>query len=156
GARAFLTNALYMKTPAAKPFHKVFDEQGMFTPLGAQQRPVNFMVHLNEELGYFRGDGVEIVRFPFGQSGAFQCYLLLPSVDSNLDRLVSDLNAASWLGWKGQISDTRGRLRLPPNEQEYEEDLAGVLSELGLGIAFDDELADFLAMCTGPLKIGAV
>jgi len=156
GARAFLTDALYMKTPANLPFRKRNDEKGTFTPLGGKARPVNFMVHPWEELDHYKGDDVEIVRFPFGECGAFNGYLLLPAAKSSLGQLLSSLSGATWLDWKSRLHAANGKLRLPPNEQEYSNDLKAVLCNLGLGVAFSDELADFLDMCTGRLKIGAV
>lgn len=156
GARAFITDALYMKTPATNRFYKRNDSTGLFTPANGAAREVTFMTNPWERFRYFKGDGVQILEFPFGERYMFNYYVVLPDADSSLDATVAKLTADNWLNWKANLSRYSGKFRLPANEQEFSADLATALCQMGLGVAFDDELADFLDMCTGRLKIGGV
>ncbi|MBY0551974.1 MAG: hypothetical protein K2W95_32120 [Candidatus Obscuribacterales bacterium] len=155
GAHAVLTDALYMKTPAKQRFYKRNDTQGKFKLADGSEKDVTFMTNPHGEFNYFNGDGVEVLQFPFGESGNFNYYLVLPKADRTLDETVAALTVENWLGWKGAMVEGEGSLRLAPNEQEYGEELKKALCALGLANAFSDA-ADFSAMCTGGLKIGAV
>lgn len=155
GARAVLTDALYMKTPARDRFYKRNDTKGKFKLAGGAEKDVTFMTNPHGEFNYFGGDGVQVLQFPFGETGTFNYYLVLPDADRTLDETVAQLTVENWLGWKGAMVDAEGRLRLAPNEQEYSEEIKAVLAALGLSPALSDA-ADFSAMCKGGLKIGAV
>jgi serine protease inhibitor len=155
-ARAFLTDALYIKTPAANRFYRRQDQKIKFTHLdGKTQTEFDFMTQFGS-LRYFAGDGLEVLEFPFGRFGAFNFYLLLPAADSSLQSLVKKLTVANWDLWRGNLAKGSGTFRIAPNEQEWGDDLVPYLSELGMGIAFDDDKSNFLGMCTKRLKIGGV
>ena len=155
GSRAVLTDALYMKTPANKRFYKRDDTTGRFKNADGTEVDVTFMTNPYGEFNYYGGDGVQVLQFPFGQRGVFNYYLVLPDANTTLDATVAKLTGKQWSGWKGALAKGAGRFRIAPNEQEYSEDLKGVLADLGLGVAFTDA-ADFSLMCSDPLKIGGV
>jgi len=158
-AFAFLTDALYMKTPATERFHQINDKEGKFFGLGAdgkllvQGDDVTFM-RQRGSFRYLRSDGVQIVQFPFGQRGHFNFYLVLPDVDSSLTAAVKGLTG-NWSDWQDNLGPGFGMLRMAQNEQEYGKDVLPELALQGMGLAFSNN-ADFADMCTKPLKIGCV
>ncbi|MBY0551972.1 MAG: hypothetical protein K2W95_32110 [Candidatus Obscuribacterales bacterium] len=154
-AQAFLTDALYMKTPAAKRFYKRNDTKGKFKLAGGSEKDVTFMTNPHGKFRYFEGDGVEVLQFPFGEHGVFNAYIVLPSATSTLDAAVNSLTADNWLGWKAALEMAEGRLRLAPNEQEWGGEMKAALSQMGLSLAFSDA-ADFNDLCTGGIRIGCV
>lgn len=153
--QAFLTDALYMKTPAKSRFYKRNDTKGKFKLAGGTEKDVTFMTNPRGKFQYFAGDSVEVLRFPFGEYGIFNAYIVLPNAGSSLDAAVNSLTAENWLGWKGALETAQGRVRLAPNEQEFGGEMKAALSDMGLGLAFSDA-ADFNGMCSGGIKIGCV
>lgn len=154
-ARAVLTDALYLLTPANKRFYKRNDTTDKFAPLVGDPRDLIYMTNPHGVFNYIASDSVQVLQFPFGKFGAFNYYLVLPDAKSNLDAAVKSLTAGNWAGWLENMDEAEGRFRLPPNEQEFDSELIPVLSNMGLEHAFSDD-ADFSAMCTGGLKIGGV
>lgn len=152
-AFAFLTDALYMKTPAKERFYKVNDKAGKFFGLTGAGEDAVYM-RQRGEFQYLQSDGVQVLEFPFGEYGQFNFYLILPDIGSDLTAAVKSLGA-NWADWKENLGPGFGMLRLAQNEQEWGKDVLPELALQGMGLAFTDN-ADFADMCTKPLKIGAV
>ncbi|MDZ4836562.1 MAG: serpin family protein [Candidatus Melainabacteria bacterium] len=158
-AFAFLTDALYMKTPAKERFHHVNDKAGKFFGLGADGKlaatgtDTTFM-RQRGEFQYLATDGVQVLQFPFGQYGHFNFYLVLPDLDSDLTSAIKGLRG-NWSDWQDNLGPGFGMLRIAQNEQEWGKDVIPELVLQGMGLAFTDN-ADFADMCDKPLKIGAV
>lgn len=153
--KAVLTDALYLKTPAKNRFYRRNDEVGDFALLDGGTTSLTYMKQ-HAEMRYFRDANLEVVEFPFGSSGIFNLYVLLPAPKSNLVQLVGKMQASNWQMWKSNLKPAEGWLRIAQNEQQWGADLVPELSRLGMGAAFSDEVADFLAMCTKKLKIDSI
>jgi serine protease inhibitor len=158
-AFAFLTDALYMKTPAKERFHHVNDRAGKFFGLGADGKLVangsdTTYMRQRGSFDYLQTDGVQVLEFPFGERGYFNFYLVLPDLDSDLTSAIKGLTG-NWSDWKDNLGAGFGMLRIAQNEQEWGKDVIPELALQGMGLAFSDS-ADFSAMCDKPLKIGAV
>lgn len=158
-AHAFLTDALYMKTPAKERFYHVNDKVGKFFGLGADGKLVaegadaTFM-RQRGSFEYLATDGVQVLQFPFGQYGYFNFYLVLPDVDSDLTSAIKGLTG-NWSDWKDNLGPGFGMFRIAQNEQEWGKDVIPELALAGMGLAFTDD-ADFGDMADKPLKIGTV
>lgn len=155
GCRAVLTDALYMKTPAKHRFYKGNDLQHDFIGLDGKPNPLTFMMQ-HGDFRHLEDAGLQVLEFPFGENGVYNFYLLLPEDHESLAKVVNSLTVKRWAELKGNLEDASGYFRIAQNEQEFDTDVKDILAdELGMGLAFDDA-ADFLDMCTKPLKIGAV
>jgi serine protease inhibitor len=57
---------------------------------------------------------------------------------------VTQLSQANWNTWSGQFVNRDIQLQLPKFEYKYnEEQMKPILSDMGMGIAFDSDNADF-------------
>lgn len=158
-AHAFLTDALYMKTPAKERFYQVNDKPGKFFGLGADGKLVaegadTTYMRQRGSFQYLATDGVQVLQFPFGQYGHFNFYLVLPDLDSDLTSAVKGL-CGNWSDWLENLGPGFGMLRIAQNEQEWGKDVIPELALQGMGLAFTDA-ADFGDMADKPLKIGTV
>lgn len=154
-ASAFLTDALYMKTPAQTRFRKKHDLAGKFYKGDGSDIDLTYMVLPWLSTRYLRADDVQVLQYNFGQFGTFNGYLIVPDAGTTVQSVVNKLNGKLWLEWQENLGKGVGRLALAPNEQDFDTDLIDPLSRLGLAPALSDS-ADFLAMSPIPLKIGAV
>ncbi len=152
--RAFLTDALYINTPASERFMRYNDKTAKFG-IGADAFDVTYMVHPYVELNYLQADGAQVLQFPFGRFGVFNYYLVLPNRGNDVASLLKTFRGRSWLNWKQNLQKGEGRFALAPNAQEFSTDLITPLSKMGLEVAFTDD-AEFGDMSAEPLKIGAV
>jgi serine protease inhibitor len=140
----FLINAVYFKGTWTKAFDR------------GQTRDMPFRLSDGSEIQYPRmhqsgrydhltGDGFQAVSLPYG-SGRVSMYLFLPDRDSSLAEFLKGLNAARWEEWMRRLEERPGDVGIPRFTLEWERDLASVLSDMGMGVAFDAGRADFSRM----------
>lgn len=88
----------------------------------------------DELLGYAQRDGYQLLRLPYGDDARYGLEVLLPDVDSDLDRLLARLDSDEWqaavaaagsfgpseiglprleLAWDGELSDELRALGIP-------------------------------------------
>jgi serpin B len=149
--RLALVNAAYLKAPWATPFDPEDTEDGDFLRADGTAVPVPFM-RVTDSFRHATRDGWQAVELPYLR-GQLAMTLLLPDDPAMLresltgeafDALVRDLD-------RGQV-----RVELPRFSLETATDLAAVLADLGMPIAFSDA-ADFSAITdAAPLAISNV
>lgn len=89
-------------------------------------------------------------------------YIFLPSQNSSLDQFLENLNAENWQEWISQFREQKVWLQIPRYKFKYKSNLNNVLKALGMGIAFDENAANFnrmlpdSAVTTGNLFISRV
>ena len=69
--------------------------------------------------------------------------ILLPNQGVELDAVIEHFSDENWNRWIASFNDADLLLKIPKFELEYEIKLNDVLKALGMGIAFDQYLADF-------------
>jgi len=69
--------------------------------------------------------------------------VVLPHPDVSLQSVVDALDAEEWATWMTNLSEVNVVVEMPKFSFEYEIELKDVLTALGMGIAFDEMLADF-------------
>lgn len=150
----FLINAVYFKGKWRNEFDPAATREGDFYPGDGATVRVKMMQRSGRFL-YCAGDGFQAVELPYG-SGKFSMFIFLPAQEVGLDNFLSQFTFDNWGVWLGMFRSSEGTLRLPRFKIEYERSLNDVLTELGMGIAFDLQRADFSAMGRGPFAIGDV
>ncbi|MCI0390049.1 MAG: serpin family protein [Acidobacteria bacterium] len=140
----FLINAVYFKGQWQKQFEKKLTQTRPFHLLGGQQKQVPMMAQSGNYL-YYRGDKFQAVSLPYGKGGV-SLYLFLPDQGSSLDGLLKSLSIQKWDEWMNSFNDTPGDVKLPRFKLDYESTLNNALKALGMGVAFNANVADFSGM----------
>src|SRR5206468_8212519 len=72
--------------------------------------------------------------------------IFLPAKGTGLAEFQKQLSAENWDAWMSQYVQSEGDVILPRFHVEYETDLNNALKAQGMGIAFDQNRADFSRM----------
>lgn len=143
--RLVLTNAIYFKSPWAKPFKKEKTKKVDFTsPDGKLEVD---MMHMTEHLPLYRGDGFSALTLAYGGS-AHALVVLLPDaheIDA-LAKLEGELNAQSVRDIVEKSEEVRVGVALPKFKIERELSLKEVLKKFGMNDAFSIASANFSKM----------
>lgn len=152
-AVAALTNAIYFKADWERPFDPALTRPGDFhLPNGTiRQLP---MMRQSGKFYHLQGEGFQAVKIPYAGK-RFSFYLFLPEKGVGMPAFLSKLNADNWKRWTGGFRETPLQLTMPRFRLEYEAELSGPLSKMGMQIAFSPG-ADFGGMASGPLWISRV
>ena len=74
-------------------------------------------------------------------------YIFLPSNKSNLNTFLQTLNAENWENWISQLREQEVMIYIPKFKMEYgTKELNDALTSLGMGVAFDEDNANFSRM----------
>lgn len=137
----YLINAIYFKGDWANKFEKTETADETFH--GYMQDTIIKMMHLNNiSLPYVENDLFQAVDLPY-VNGHFRMMVILPQPEVNIDQLLSELNTTFWSQLTDSLTNITMNLALPKFTFNYSSNLNEVLKTLGMGIAFDCELAQF-------------
>jgi serpin B len=139
--RLVLVNAIYLKARWEHEFPARQTRKESFYPEGSGSVPVD-MMHMDERLGYHRGDGYQAVLLPY-RDGPLAMAIVLP--DGPLSRFPLDgLGGLSGVlgGLLADPEESQVDLRLPKFTITAACLLKDTLEALGIRRAFDDD-ADF-------------
>jgi serpin B len=140
-----LANAIYFYgawgntfSPATNDAFFLLDGTTVTVPLMAQL----------DSLPYARGDGFQMIEFPYESSG-FTFTVILPD-EGQFATVESELDGEMLAAASSQGEHTWVRAYLPKFEFKDPTDLAATLQSMGMTDAFDAEQADFSGMVDGP------
>jgi serine protease inhibitor len=140
----YLINAIYFKGTWTDRFDRASTREGDWhLPSGSVKR--HPMMSRTGNYGVLRGEGFQAVSLPYG-NGRMSMYIFLPDEGSSPARLYSQLTTARWEQWMQEFREARILLMLPRFTLEYETSLVEALDALGMGIAFDEQRANFESM----------
>jgi serpin B len=144
----FLINAIYFKGTWTKEFDKTLTQEEPFHLVNGAtiSRP---LMSQSGTYAYFRGDGFQAARLPYGD-GRIAMYVFLPDETSSLERFHERLSSNTWDTWMRSFASRRGRIVLPRFRLDYQSSLRQSLAALGMGIAFDEGRANFTGMFKAP------
>ena len=143
--RMVLTNAIYFKGDWQSPFKKEATAEEDFH-LSAAQKVKTSLMHLTARFNYFNGGTFQILDIPY-KSGELSMVVLLPNDVEGLAALEKSLTAVALNQWFGQLrGGSRVILTLPKFKMTESFQLGKMLTELGMGEAFQKNAADFSAM----------
>jgi serine protease inhibitor len=137
----FLINAIYFKGKWRDAFETKDTQDGPFQGADGQIRTAALMRQA-DSLRYQETADYQAVELLYG-NGAFAMTVLLPQAGRTPADLLTNLNFSTWRELAGRFVDLEIHLTLPRFRLDYGRRLNDDLTALGMGIAFDRELADF-------------
>lgn len=151
----YLLNALYFKGIWSSQFDIENTSKMKFIPERGDSRRV-LMMHQNGRFNYSSDEKVQMIELPYGNE-AFSMIVLLPKPG----RIISDISRALlhedyWATLKNELRIKDVDLYLPRFKTEYSKQLNSVLKDMGMGVAFDPNRADFSRMSNTPSFISFV
>ncbi len=139
----YLINAIYFKGSWTQQFDRALTRDAPFTLRGGGTVTAPMMSHRGAAPARYAYDpSATVVDLPYG-GRAWSMTIVLPRTAAGIDSLVAGLTQERWDGWMAAL-DTGGVLvTMPKFTLRYDRELTDVLTALGMGIAFDPDLADF-------------
>ncbi|HMO41281.1 MAG TPA: serpin family protein, partial [Saprospiraceae bacterium] len=139
----FIINAIYFKGTWRHQFDTKKTNQQPFFLADGTQKNVDMMLLPKVSLPVFSDDRLTAIDLPYGDS-IFSMTILLPNEGYSMDALVASLSATNWRVWLDNLSDSpRMTFRMPKFKMEYEQLLNRALTDMGMGIAFAPQQANF-------------
>jgi serpin B len=142
--RLVLANAIYFKGSWYTPFNEAGTVTALFNLLDGTQTDVDMMAMTGEHLMYAEGNGYQVVQLPY-MSNDFVMTLIVPdsgNFEAFEGALTADAYAEIVQGMEYKLVD----LQMPKFDFESTVNANEVLIALGMGEAFDQDLADFSGM----------
>jgi len=141
---AFLMNAVYFKGAWRNPFNPERTRPAVFHALGGDQTVPT--MHLDPmEQRYAADADVEVLEMMYGNGGLVMT-LVVPRAGKPLAGIVATLDTARWGAWTSALQSAKVAVAMPKFRLELKRELADDLKAMGMGIAFDPNLANFSAM----------
>ena len=138
----FLINAIYFKGQWKYQFDPAKTQNSPFYLKNGNTVSVPYM-KIKEKFGYSEQEGFRVLKMPYGR-GKFSMVLILPDEGKTTENITSTLNPTVWSTISTAVSTTVSTdVLLPKFKYSWESELNDILSSLGMGIAFDSQLADF-------------
>ncbi len=150
----YLMNAVYFKGSWTEAFSEELTEEKPFRMMDGTTRPHPLMSQLGTYL-YLENSDIQAISLPYG-NGRFSLYVFLPPENVSLDRFYEELNAEQWDNWIKAMRRQEGVIQLPRFELEYSIALNDTLEQIGMGIAFSPNQADFSKMTSEKVHISEV
>jgi serine protease inhibitor len=148
-----LINAIYFKGKWKHQFDADHTAPRAFYKSGGSTVQVPMMKQY-DAFSLYQGEGFTLAEFPYGQ-GNFAMDVLLPQSPETISGLASALTPDKLSTWLGQMHAQKITLYMPRFKFGYKLEMNDVLSDMGMGLAFNDN-ADFSNIADASLKISQV
>ena len=142
----YLVNAIYFNGTWTYQFDEEDTKDDVFYQTGDGTRECK-MMEVKSEFKYFEDSNAQVIDIPYG-IGNYSMTVILPGYGEDIEEFIADLTQEKWNEWMGSFYEDSVNLFLPKLKLEYkaEETLKKVLIDMGMGVAFDEDLADFTEM----------
>ena len=137
----YLINAIYFNAQWKYEFDKEDTHEGDFILEDGTKHRSDYM-SVTGDFVYTSNEDFTAVELPYGDS-TFSMVVMLPSGEKEVSDLVAKLDVAHWDSWFDSSGLTGVQVELPKFKYEFKELLNDPLKNLGLGLAFSEEEADF-------------
>ncbi|MEI6308934.1 MAG: serpin family protein [bacterium] len=157
-----LLNAIYFLGRWSRPFPADQTREADFTLSDGSTVQVPRMGQ-DGEFEYLEGEGFQAIRLPYASSSLnlpgsdrLSMAVLLPERGTSLEQFLAMLDGDQWRSWMESMAGRKGRIELPRFRVEFKTSLKDALIAIGMGAAFDPDLADFSGMASLPAWISDV
>jgi len=140
----FLINAIYFKGDWVYRFDEDQTEDVPFYRLDGSTTTCRLMSQKTIHRHLLHED-FRAVELPYGD-GSYSMVLFVPEGQSNPDDLIAQMTPANVTAWLGSFISDSAEVYIPRFTLEYDRELSDDLTALGMGAAFDPNLADFTRM----------
>jgi serine protease inhibitor len=147
----FLINAIYFKGIWTYQFDPKLTTNELFHLPNGSNTPCKMMKQ-EADFQYLENSDFQAIDLPYGD-GDFSMTIFLPSLQKDIDSLISEFNPENWNQWINSFYEQHLTLQFPKFTLEYEIKLNDVLKALGMAIAFDPDQADFTRLYKGPWNL---
>jgi serpin B len=138
-------NAIFFQGDWESRFEKSATTEQSFNLENGDKKQIP-MMHKGGDFSYCEGSGFQVVELPYERS-SLALLVLLPNVDSNLQKLMQTLDGRFYHDEViSKLRKTPGALALPRFKFDCEIDLKNTLLALGMRDAFDVQRANFSRM----------
>jgi len=139
-----LVNAIYFKGTWQYEFDKEMTRDDQFHLSDGSFKSCKMMIQTCE-FDYQETEEFQAIDLPYGD-GQFSMTVFLPKPEIAVDELVTKFNDVNWSAWLSHFSKDSVTLQLPKFKLEYKTFLNHMLTNLGMGVAFEPYQADFSRM----------
>jgi serine protease inhibitor len=142
----YLVNAIYFNGTWTYQFDEEDTKEDVFYLTGGGTKECE-MMKVKSEFKYFGDSNFQAVDIPYG-IGNYSMTVILPVYGEDIEEFIAGLTQEKWDEWMGSFYEDSVNLFLPKLKLEYKADdiLKKVLIDMGMGVAFDEALADFTDM----------
>ena len=148
-----LINAIYFKGKWNSQFDKENTVKESFYKPGGVTSQVPMMKQTSD-YKIFNGEGFTIAELPYGQ-GNFVMDVILPTGNNRIKDIIPLINDNSLNRWLDHLGERKTELTFPKFKYGYKKELASILSDMGMGIAFSSA-ANFSNIADIALQISFV
>jgi len=137
----YLINAIYFKGVWTYEFDpEDTKERDFYTENGTSQKVD--MMQLEGDIMYTGNDLFDAISLPYGD-GQFNMFIMLPKSGKKTGDIVEALNNDNWNTWLNSLGKRKVVVKLPKFKFEFFRLLNDDLTNMGMGVAFDPDNADF-------------
>jgi len=144
---AVLANALYFSEMWTSTFIPSLTRTARFT-LGDGTEISCQMMHKTSEFPYFSGSNFQAVELSYGQTRRLRMLIILPAAGVNLKSFVANMTSEKLSEWIGDLRHAHVEIGLPRFTATYAGSLDSALTSLGMGAAFDRNVANFTGLAS--------
>jgi len=143
-----LINAIYFKGMWTSKFKEdnTHDQDFELADGTKIQQP---LMAQNGKFDYTENDLFQAINLPYGNRDV-SMYVFLPNKDLGLKGFLDSLNSEKWSEWWYDFNEREGEIRLPRFKIEYDKTLNNTLVDMGMGVAFNPNKADFSGLFDSP------
>lgn len=143
-----LMNAIYFKGTWSEKFFEWLTKDQDFH-VSKEKTIKHPMMRKTLFYRYFETERFQAIALPYGD-GRTSMYVFLPTKSSNLTSFIKTIKEQIWDKWMASFKSEEVEIILPRFEYKNQMQLADILTELNMGIAFDKHTADFTGMFSTP------
>jgi len=147
----FLINAIYFKGEWVTRFDEAQTQKQDFLLPNESAVKVD-MMSTSGNFSYYSGQNCHVARLPYGRD-KIAMYIFLPDEGISLDSFIASLNQTAQQEYLSRLRPVGDlAVKLPKFNVEYGVRLNSVLQKLGMGIAFDRDMANFSGIASTNLQ----